>query len=312
MVREVAVGIAYAHQVGIIHRDLKPANILIDQEGTPLVTDFGLAKFVHDVEGLTRTGQPLGTPSYMSPEQARGEKEVGVAADVYSLGAVLYSALTGRPPFQAASSAGTIIQVVTKDVVAPRSLNSDIDRDLETICLKCLEKDPNQRYGSAVELKDELDRFLNDKPIMARPAGPLERAVKLCRRNPAMAALVAMALGLVAIIGVASTSAAYSKRLEKSLKESNTAKTQALLREQETVEALGLAKEANARAEITEYYQRISVAKMAIDDGDIRAAGDAMAGLKYPDDDSAAPWDCLLYTSPSPRDATLSRMPSSA
>ena len=143
-----AEAIAYAHQRGVIHRDLKPANILLDADGNPRVTDFGLAKRVQADSGLTGSGQIMGTPSYMPPEQAGGKRgEVGPAADVYSLGATLYALITGRPPFQAATAMDTVLQVLNDEPVPPRRLNATIPRDLETICLKCLEKEPGKRYA---------------------------------------------------------------------------------------------------------------------------------------------------------------------
>ena len=153
LIGRVSDAIEYAHQRGVIHRDLKPANILLDRDGNPRVTDFGLAKKVEDQRGLTGSGTPLGTPSYMPPEQARGnQREVGPAADVYALGATLYRMVTGRPPFQAATAVVTLYQVVNADPVPPRRLNPAVERDLETICLKCLEKDPARRYATAAAL----------------------------------------------------------------------------------------------------------------------------------------------------------------
>jgi serine/threonine protein kinase len=160
--KDVAGAIAYAHSEGVIHRDLKPGNILIDKDGTPRVTDFGLAKRVEgEASGLTVTGQVLGTPSYMPPEQARGDSaNITQLADVYSLGAVLYCLVTGRPPFQAASPVETLVQVTTREPLSPRQLNPAVPLDLETIILKCLEKEPSRRYASAQHLGDELVRFL--------------------------------------------------------------------------------------------------------------------------------------------------------
>jgi tetratricopeptide (TPR) repeat protein len=193
LMAKVADAIEYAHQHGVIHRDMKPANILLDPSGNPRVTDFGLAKKVQSDGGLTQSGQIMGTPSYMPPEQASGQRgEVGPAADVYALGATLYALVTGRPPFQAATALDTIIQVLSDEPVPLRQLNASVPRDLETMCLKCLEKDPARRYPSAQAFADDLGRYLAGEPIVARPATPLERAVKWGRRKPAIAALSAL------------------------------------------------------------------------------------------------------------------------
>ena len=186
----------------VIYRDLKPANILLDQAGNPRVTDFGLAKYVRGDSGLTGSGQIMGTPSYMPPEQARGARgEVGPAADVYALGAMLYALLTGRPPFQAATPMETVVQVLSEEPIPPRRLNASVPRDLETVCLKCLEKEPGKRYRTAAALGEELRQYLEDKPILARPVTRGERAVKWARRRPAIAALLAL-VGLVAALGL--------------------------------------------------------------------------------------------------------------
>ncbi len=199
LIRRVSAAIEYAHQHGVIHRDLKPANILLDRNGNPRVTDFGLAKKLQGDSGLTGSGQIMGTPSYMPPEQAEGRRgEVGPAADVYALGATLYALVTGRPPFQAATAMETVLQLVSDEPVRPRRLNASISRDLETICLKCLEKEPGKRYASAAALADDLRRCLAGEPILARPVGPGERAWRWCRRSPVVAGLVAgIALALV-------------------------------------------------------------------------------------------------------------------
>jgi hypothetical protein len=165
------------------------------------VTDFGLAKRLQSDSGLTGSGQIMGTPSYMPPEQAGGRRgEVGPAADVYALGATLYALVTGRPPFQAATAMDTVLQVISDEPVPPRRLNPALDRDIETICLKCLEKEPGKRYASAAAMAAELTRFLNGEPILARPVGSVEQAWRWCRRNPLVASLaagivLAMALG---------------------------------------------------------------------------------------------------------------------
>lgn len=201
IVRAVAGAVQYAHDQGVIHRDLKPGNILLDRQGKPRITDFGLAKLMESASDLTGTGQILGTPGYMPPEQAAAKvSSVGRLSDVYSLGAVLYCLLTGRPPFQAATAVETLLQVQQRDPVSPRHLNSHIPLDLETIALKCLEKDPRRRYSSAKEVAEELQRFLEGRPIVARPVGPISRTSRWCRRNPLVASLI-MTVGISLLAG---------------------------------------------------------------------------------------------------------------
>ena len=205
-VRQMAEAIHYAHQQGILHRDLKPSNILIDSHDQVRITDFGLAMRVEGGSDLTRTGQIVGTPSYMPPEQAQGNRSlIGPGSDVYSLGAILYECLTGRPPFRSESMIQTLEQVVHAEAVNLRSLNAAVPRDLETICLKCLEKEPNRRFETAQLLTDDLNRFLNGEPVQSRPISRPARASRWCRKHKAVAALMAtVATCLVAGIAVSS------------------------------------------------------------------------------------------------------------
>ncbi len=200
VVETVARAVQHSHAHGILHRDLKPGNVLLAADGTPKVTDFGLAKELAPAaadgstvthNGLTRTGEIVGTPGYMPPEQASGvTTNLGPTADVYSLGAILYEGLTGRPPFQSADPLHTLLMVLSMDPVPPRTLLPKLPRDLDTICLKCLEKSPRKRYATAGELADDLRRFLSGEPIVARPVPFTERVLKWARRKKAQAALV--------------------------------------------------------------------------------------------------------------------------
>jgi serine/threonine protein kinase len=204
IIRKLALAVGYAHEAGILHRDLKPQNILLDKYEEPKITDFGLATNAQENSQLTATGTVLGTPSYMPPEQARGKhEEMGTWSDVYSLGATLYETLVGRPPFTAATLGETLQQVMTVDPVSLRSLNPAVPRDLETICLKCLEKSPARRYQTGNELADELQRFLDDRPILARPTSRTEKFVRWCRRNPFIAGSIA-AVSVAAVFAIVS------------------------------------------------------------------------------------------------------------
>jgi tetratricopeptide (TPR) repeat protein len=201
LVETLARAIHEAHRLGIVHRDLKPANILLSRDGVPKIADFGLAKWLDAETALTRTQLIIGSPSYMAPEQAgQGATRIGPAADVYSLGAILYELLTGRPPFQAATVLETLEQVRSAQPIAPSRLRPRLPRDLVTICLKCLEKAPARRYASAAELAEDLRRFEAGQTILARPVGVHERLWRWCRREPAVASLaVALLAGLAGV-----------------------------------------------------------------------------------------------------------------
>jgi serine/threonine protein kinase len=188
LVQTLAGAMQAAHEKSVIHRDLKPANVLLTEDGTPKITDFGLAKKL-DETGLTAVGVVMGTPPYMAPEQARGQT-VGPLADVYALGAILYEFLTGRPPFKGPTVLDTILLVLHVEPVSPRQLQPQLPRDLETICLKCIQKEPGRRYASARELADDLGRYLRGEPVRARPVGRLERGWRWCKRNKAVASLM--------------------------------------------------------------------------------------------------------------------------
>jgi serine/threonine protein kinase len=200
LIATLARAVQAAHDKGIVHRDLKPANVLFAEDGSPKVTDFGIAKKL-DAEAHTADGSLLGTPSYMSPEQAAGNcSAVGPPSDIHALGAILYECLTGRPPFKAATPLDTIMLVANEDPVSPRRLLACIPSDLETVCLKCLRKEPGRRYESAAALADDLGRYLGGEPILARPVGAPERLWRWCLRNPVVSSLAA----LVALLLLAS------------------------------------------------------------------------------------------------------------
>lgn len=195
---KIAQAVEFANSRGVIHRDLKPANILIDAAGSPRVTDFGVAKRMEGNSDLTRSGQILGTPAYMPPEQAAGQvNQIGPTTDVYSLGAILYATLTGRPPFEGSTPVETLMQVLEGEPTLPSKRQSGVPRSLESICMKCLEKNPSKRYASAEQLVEDLRRYLNNEPVAARPADIGQRLRRWCRREPA---LIAHWLGLLSIL----------------------------------------------------------------------------------------------------------------
>ncbi len=254
-VRQMAEAIHYAHLQGVLHRDLKPSNILIDSHDQVRITDFGLALRVEGDQGLTQTGQIVGTPSYMPPEQAQCNRAlIGPASDVYALGAVLYESLTGRPPFRADSVMKTLDQVIHAEAASLRTLNASIPKDLETICLKCLEKEPHKRYGTAQLLADDLGRFLCGEPVMARRVGPLSRAWRWCRRKPVVAglsAVSALAIALTIIVLV------YSREIiAMALADRTTALSNLEIEQGKTLDALGQKTDALNRLSIEEYKAR--------------------------------------------------------
>jgi serine/threonine-protein kinase len=209
LVEALARGVAEAHRRRIIHRDLKPANILLEPDGTPKITDFGLAKSLNADSGLTRSDSILGTPGYMAPEQAAGTvRLVGPLADIYALGAILYELLTGRPPFRGATALETLAQVKTAEPVPPSRLVPGLSRDVETIALKCLQKEPGKRYATAAALAEDLRRFVGGEAIVARPVPSWERAWRWCRRNPVVASLAA-AIAVILVMATAASLIAY-------------------------------------------------------------------------------------------------------
>ncbi len=309
LVARVARAVHHAHQRGILHRDLKPGNILLASPGlsrdtptpessaasqlvlaecTPLVTDFGLAKRLEAEAHLSQSGAIVGTPAYMAPEQAGGRKDLSTAVDVYSLGAVLYELITGKRPFSGATPLNVLLQVLQHEPVAPRRVQAGVDRDLETICLKCLEKDPAKRYGTAKALAEDLESFVAGEPVRARAVGRLERLVKWTRRRPAIASLVA-AVVLVTLAGVLGT---VWKYLE--------AEEQRRLAAQQSRQAQRAQREAEAlmeRAERSIYVSKIALSQRAWEANDAAGARRILDGCAWDQRDWAYRYLYTLFSS---------------
>jgi eukaryotic-like serine/threonine-protein kinase len=299
LVEALARGAHAAHRKGVVHRDLKPANVLLAEDGTPKITDFGLAKKIDD-HGQTHSGVVMGTPSYMAPEQASGmTHQVGPATDVYSLGAVLYDCLTGRPPFKAASLMDTLAHVLYDEPVRPAQLQPKVPRDLETICLKCLRKEPARRYASALDLAEDLRRFLDGEPIAARPAGPAERAWRWCRRHPSAASLMALVgLSLVLGAGVASFFAYEADRRARSDAEARAvAEAEGRLARAEHAEALAQHREAERQRAEAEAQLRLAHAELRRARGPLLSVRVSGVGVPAPrDEDAGLPGPTLRLT----------------
>jgi hypothetical protein len=247
LVQTLAGPVHAIHRLHIVHRDLKPDNVLLTADGTPKVADFGLAKLLDGNQGQTESGAALGTPSYMAPEQAQGQRRlIGPATDVYALGAVLYELLTGRPPFRGETPIDTVFAVIKGEPVPPSRLNPKLPRDLETICLKCLQKDPHRRYASAAALADDLGRFLNGRSVTARPVSAMERAWRWGRRNPGWATALASTAGFLLVITVGATLSAAWFAEERS--KAQAAEKNALAERQTAVENQQRAEKAEGQA----------------------------------------------------------------
>jgi WD40 repeat protein len=270
LLAEVAHAVHHAHQRGVLHRDLKPSNILMDSAGTPFVADFGLAKRVDVERSLTEPGAVVGTPRYMAPEQAAGRKDLTVAVDVYSLGVVLYERLTGQTPFSGETMLEILRQVRETEPPRPSSITPGLERDLETICLKCLEKEPSKRFGSAAALAEDLERWLRGEPILARPVGQAERLWRWCRRNPVTAGLL-LSVGVLLLALTMGAGIAASRFRDM-------ARDEELLRgeaENRATAEMIASKEANDKAEELRkqvYFARIEAAQREWKEGRVSRA----------------------------------------
>jgi WD40 repeat protein/predicted Ser/Thr protein kinase len=304
LVKTIAEAVHFAHGGGLLHRDLKPSNVVVDALGAPHITDFGLAKFVVPPSSgdknepgqtqtgsrsdLTLSGQVLGTPNYMPPEQAEPKRGQSTAAsDVYSLGAILYHLVAGRPPFMAETLTKTLRLVVESEPVSPRLLNPSVPRDLETICIRCLQKDSQRRYQSAQELADELGRFMRDEPIRARPIGWPAKLLRWCRRKPALAASLASAVVLLLVVAIGSPIAIVRNNAQRNLAEA--ARSRAEIAERETKQQLytALAEQARATLKSGELGQRVraldALRRAAAISNTIELRREVFAALALPD-----------------------------
>jgi WD40 repeat protein len=259
----LALAVHYAHGQGIVHRDLKPSNVLLTAEGQPKICDFGVAKFLTGAGARTLSGTVLGTAEYMAPEQALGKAQVGPAADIYALGAILYTALTGRPPFQGTSVWHTLEQVLRQEPLLPHRLQPSVPRDLETICLKCLAKEPGRRYASAQALADDLRRFLADQPILARRPSLGERFARWVRHNKAVTAAVAVVAGTLVAAAVVSTLEAVQK--ETARREARNAEAAALAAQKRAEAAQQLAEDRRELAMRNLYVAKTNLTGLTLD-----------------------------------------------